>query len=60
MVANIRCQQILEDQLKAFLGDQAWVSLQQEAEGGAVEAFGTRASGLLESCIKGCVLAVCI
>lgn len=53
MVANIRCQEILEDQLRAFTGDQAWAGLQEAAGLGAVEGFGAQVAGLMDSCVKG-------
>ncbi|KAG2501180.1 hypothetical protein HYH03_000995 [Edaphochlamys debaryana] len=53
MVANIRCQEILEDQLRAFAADQAWVGLQQACGEGAVEGFGAQAASLMDSCVKG-------
>lgn len=53
MVANIRCAEIAKDQLKAFLEDQAWQSLQKEADAGIVSDFGARATALLQSCLSG-------
>ncbi|KAG2432901.1 hypothetical protein HXX76_008632 [Chlamydomonas incerta] len=53
MVANIRCQEIMEDQLRAFAGDQAWAGLQEAGGLGAVEGFGAQAAGLMDSCVKG-------
>ncbi|GLC63350.1 hypothetical protein PLESTF_000026900 [Pleodorina starrii] len=53
MVANIRCQEILEDQLRAFEGDQAWGALREACSSGAVEGFGQRAHALMDSCVQG-------
>lgn len=53
MVANIRCAEIAEDQLQAFLNDQAWITLQAEAANGVVPSFGARATALLHSCLAG-------
>jgi hypothetical protein len=53
MVANIRCQQILEDQLRAFSEDQAWVALQEASSSGVVEGFGREAHSLMDSCMQG-------
>ena len=53
MVANIRCAEIMEEQLRSLAEDQAWASLRQEAEGGLVPTFGSRAGALLDSCITG-------
>ena len=53
MVANIRCAEIMEDQLRALAEDQAWLGLRQEAASGLVPDFGTRAAALLDSCLSG-------
>ena len=53
MVANIRCAEIMEEQLRSLAEDQAWASLRQESEGGLVPNFGSRAGALLDSCITG-------
>lgn len=53
MVANIRCGEILNDQLHALQGDQAWTGLQQAAQTVLVPTFGSQASALLESCLSG-------
>ncbi|KAG2448827.1 hypothetical protein HYH02_006178 [Chlamydomonas schloesseri] len=53
MVANIRCQEIADDQLRAFAADQAWAGLQEAAGLGAVEGFGPQVAGLMDSCVKG-------
>lgn len=53
MVANIRCAEIMEDQLRALGEDQAWLGLRQEAASGLVPDFGTRAAALLDSCLSG-------
>lgn len=61
MVANIRCAEIGEDQLKAFLGDQAWLALVSESSAGVVLDFGDRATKLLQSCLSGsCLLTLCM
>ncbi|GFR42392.1 hypothetical protein Agub_g3264, partial [Astrephomene gubernaculifera] len=53
MVANVRCAEIAEDQLRAFEADQAWRALREAAAEGIVEGFGARASSLADSCIRG-------
>ncbi|CAL8460688.1 g219 [Coccomyxa elongata] len=53
MVANIRCAEIMEDQLRALAKDQAWLRLREEATSGLVPNFGTRAAALLDSCLSG-------
>ena len=53
MVANIRCTEIMEEQLRSLAEDQAWASLRQESEAGSVPRFGSRAGALLDSCITG-------
>lgn len=53
MVANIRCAEIREQQLSAFLGDQAWDSLKAEGMTGIVQGFSARAASLADSCIAG-------
>ena len=55
MVANIRCAEIMEEQLRCLAEDQAWVSLRKESENGLVPNFGSRASALLDSCITGSI-----
>ncbi|PNH08156.1 Protein ROOT HAIR DEFECTIVE 3 [Tetrabaena socialis] len=53
MVANVRCQEIMEDQLRSFAADQAWTSLQAASSCGVVEGFGALAHNLLDSCVRG-------
>lgn len=53
MVANIRCSEILNDQLRALREDQAWTSLVQASQQHLVPDFGSQASNLLESCLSG-------
>lgn len=53
MVANIRCAEIMEDQLRALAEDQAWLALKQQAAAGLVAQFGTRVAALLDSCSSG-------
>ena len=53
MVANIRCGEILNDQLRALQEDQAWTSLVESAQQHLVPTFGSQASDLLESCRSG-------
>lgn len=53
MVANIRCAELLEEQLHALEHDSAWASLRDAAAAGPVREFGARAAALLESCISG-------
>jgi hypothetical protein len=53
MVANIRCAELLEEQLRALEHDSAWASLRDAAAAGPVREFGARAAALLESCISG-------
>ena len=65
MVANIRCTEIMEEQLRALEGDQAWVRLSREAQAGLVPGFGAQAAALLDSCLTGmhplttCTTAAC-
>ena len=53
MVANIRCAELLEEQLRALEHDGAWAGLRDAAAAGPVREFGARAAALLESCISG-------
>lgn len=53
MVANIRCGEILNDQLRALQEDQAWTSLVESAQQHLVPSFGAQASNLLGSCLSG-------
>ncbi len=53
MVANIRCGEILNDQLRALQEDQAWTSLVEAAQQHLLPDFGVQASNLLESCLSG-------
>eukprot|EP00887_Chlorella_sp_A99_P002604 scaffold6.g2604.t1 len=53
MVANIRCGEILADQLEAFTRDQAWRALADEAGQDLVPAFGQRTAALMDSCMAG-------
>ena len=53
MVANIRCGEILNDQLRALQEDQAWTSLVENSQQHLVPNFGRQASDLLESCLTG-------
>ena len=54
MVANVRCEDIKNDQLAAFTADQAWAALVADADAGLVRDFGQRVAGLKDSCIDGC------
>jgi hypothetical protein len=54
MVANVRCEDIKNDQLAAFAADQAWTSLVDDAQAGLLRDFGARAAGLKDSCLDGC------
>jgi hypothetical protein len=53
MVANIRCAEIMKDQLHNFTQDQAWAVLQQQSGSQLVRDFGAHAGRLLDSCLKG-------
>ena len=53
MVANIRCGEILNDQLRALQEDQAWMTLVQSAQQQLIPDFANQASDLLESCLTG-------
>ncbi|KAK9834006.1 hypothetical protein WJX81_002422 [Elliptochloris bilobata] len=53
MVANIRCAELLEEQLRSLATDSAWTALAAAAAAGVVPEFGSRAAALLESCITG-------
>jgi hypothetical protein len=57
MVANVRCNEIKQEQLAAFAADQAWQALAGEAEQGLVPEFGPRLGRLLDSCVSGWVAA---
>lgn len=54
MVANVRCEDIKNDQLAAFTSDQAWGALVADADEGLLRDFGARAAGLRDSCLDGC------
>ena len=54
MVANIRCAEIKDDQLRNLTNDQAWQRLSEQAASGAVvPGFGSAAFALTDSCTKG-------
>ncbi|GAX72911.1 hypothetical protein CEUSTIGMA_g366.t1 [Chlamydomonas eustigma] len=54
MVANVRCAEIKEDQLRNLLSDQAWKALEASAGSGeVVSGFGKIAHGLVDSCVRG-------
>ncbi|KAF8071092.1 RHD3 [Scenedesmus sp. PABB004] len=53
MVASIRCNEIKQDQLRAFAGDQAWQGVEAGAGAGLIRDFGATVAGLLDSCING-------
>ena len=53
MVANVRCEDIKNDQLAAFTADQAWDTLVADADDGLLRDFGKRAAGLRDSCLGG-------
>lgn len=54
MVANIRCAEIKDDQLRNLTSDQAWQRLSEQAASGAVvPGFGSAAFALTDSCTKG-------
>ena len=60
MVANIRCAEIMEEQLAAFRGDPAWAALAEEAGQDLAAGFGQRAADLMDSCLEGeCCAALC-
>lgn len=59
MVANIRCGEILNDQLRALQEDQAWTSLVHNAQQHLIPDFGSQASDLLESCLTGILQPTC-
>jgi hypothetical protein len=52
-VANIRCAEIMEEQLAAFRGDPAWAALAEEAGQDLATGFGQRAADLMDSCLEG-------
>jgi hypothetical protein len=61
MVANIRCAEIMEEQLAAFRGDPAWAALAEEAGQDLAAGFGQRAADLMDSCLEGeCCAALCL
>lgn len=53
MVANIRCAEIKQDQLKNFSSDQAWQALASSSSTTLMRDFGSHAASLLDSCLKG-------
>jgi hypothetical protein len=54
MVANVRCAEISNEQLRNLEADQAWKSVTAAAGSGVlVPGFGTTVHGLTDSCIKG-------
>ena len=53
MVANIRCAEIMAEQLEAFSRDQAWRALAEEAGQDLVPGFGQRAGQLIDSAMAG-------
>ena len=55
-MANIRCAEIAQEQLRALAEDQAWRGLSQDAKSGLVPSFGARAAALLDSCLTGVAL----
>lgn len=58
-MANIRCTEIMEDQLQSLTQDQAWQSLKVAAGKGVVPGFGRLANDLVESCITGLAQTHC-
>jgi hypothetical protein len=53
-VANVRCAEIRDEQLRNLTGDQAWQALVEGAGSGAVvRGFGPSLHGLVDSCLKG-------
>ncbi len=56
MVANIRCAEIAEEQLRAMSQDQAWLALRSEAASELVSGFGARTTALIHSCLAGPLL----
>ena len=59
MVANIRCAELLEEQLRSLASDSAWTALAAAAAAGIVPEFGARSAALLESCVTGVQRVVC-
>jgi len=53
MVANIRCNEIKMDQLRAFSSDQAWQTLEQASRQQLISGFGQQLSALMDSCYEG-------
>lgn len=53
MVANIRCEEIVHDQLNSLGGDPAMAALQEESLAALVPDFGERSSALISSCLTG-------
>ena len=53
-MANVRCAEILADQLRSLVSDQAWKTLSEQAHSGTVvPGFGAAAYGLVDSCLRG-------
>ncbi len=53
MVANIRCDEIVHDQLEALRAAAGWGALVEGVEGGVVAGFGGVLGGLLGGCLAG-------
>jgi hypothetical protein len=53
MVANIRCAEIMKDQLAAFSRDQAWLAVRERSSAALVRDFGPTVGALLDSCLQG-------
>ena len=54
MVANVRCAEIRDEQLRNLVSDQAWTALAEGAMGNSiVPGLGPSLHGLVDSCIKG-------
>ena len=58
-MANIRCAELLEEQLRSLASDSAWTALADAAAAGVVPEFGARSAALLESCITGVERRIC-
>ncbi len=52
-MANIRCAEIMEDQLRHLTNDQAWTSLVKKASTEIVPGFGAEVAALVSSCLLG-------
>jgi hypothetical protein len=58
MVANIRCAEIMREQLSSFEGEE-WAELSRQAEEELVPEFGVRTGSLVADCLAGALAWCC-